>query len=409
MKGAFRAGRADTQPRGSRSPRRARPVPRARSTCCGPERRGAAGGTDGAGRPAGDSAHGGAGSGEAGAHLLLPAGHVRGLLGVEGVRDAPRDEHVELQPEPLLPLLSLQALLLLPALAQHRRAGAGCPCRPGLPAPRVPGRLRQRARRAAARRHQHVPPLLFQQLIGLLLAGGRVQHRARRARPAAGHGARRGAARTFPDTSSLHTDCFRPAAAAGRERRGGEQRRGLGRGVEPGLPWELLRAAPGGGRGGTRAGLTSPPAPASAATRECPGRSRAGCAGTAVRPRLPPQPSARHGSAGSAALLPATGAAAGPGASQRCSARALPALAAAGALLLPRVPAGVRSAAASRQPARTHGGTPCCTGRADAVLADHPEPRWYPLLSVGAGMRGISNGPRKGSRRSRAFLRWRVG
>lgn len=174
----------------------------------------------------------GQGSGEAGAHLLLPAGHVRGLLGVEGVRDAPRDEHVELQPEPLLPLLSLQALLLLPALAQHRRAGAGagCPGRPGLPAPRVPGRRRQRARRAAARSHQHVPPLLFQQLIGLLLAGGRVQHRSRRARPTAGHGARRGAARTFPDTSSLHTDCFRPPAAAGRERRGGEQRRGLGRG-----------------------------------------------------------------------------------------------------------------------------------------------------------------------------------
>lgn len=177
--------------------------------------------------------------------------------------DAPGDEDVELQPEPLLTLLSLQALLLLPALAQHRRAGAGRPRPTGLPAPRLPGRRRQRARRATAcrRQQQQVPPLLFQHLIGLLLAGGRVQHRARRARPAAGRGARRGAALTFPDTSSLHTDCFRPerraAGGSGGAGRGGGVWEGAG--VEPGLPWELLRAAPGGG--GAGAGLTPPPAP----------------------------------------------------------------------------------------------------------------------------------------------------
>ncbi|CAN8210838.1 unnamed protein product [Coccothraustes coccothraustes] len=58
----------------------------------------------------------------------------------------------------------------------------------------------------------------------------------------------------------------------------------------------MLRAAPGGGRGGTGAGLTSSPAPASAAARRCPGPGRTGWAGAALTPQLKTEPGARLGS-----------------------------------------------------------------------------------------------------------------
>ena len=43
--------------------------------------------------------------------LDVPLGHVARLLGVEGVGDAPEDEHVEL--DPLLPVLFLLLLFFL--------------------------------------------------------------------------------------------------------------------------------------------------------------------------------------------------------------------------------------------------------------------------------------------------------
>lgn len=120
-------------------------------------------------------------------HLLLPPGHVCWLLGVKRIGDAPHDEDVKLQPEPLLPLLFLQPLLLFFAFAPQRRAGADGPGRraataalaPGVPASSREG-SRGAVRGAAPAGHpQQVPPLFLEHLLGLFLAGGRVEHGAR--------------------------------------------------------------------------------------------------------------------------------------------------------------------------------------------------------------------------------------
>lgn len=124
-------------------------------------------------------------------YLLLPAGHVGGLLGVEGVGDAAHDEDVELQlPLPLL-LLALQPLqLILLLLAGHRRAGARGPSRsPGAPARLQPSAAATAAAGAGALAgaagreaggggsQRLLAALLLHQLLRLLLAGRRVQHR----------------------------------------------------------------------------------------------------------------------------------------------------------------------------------------------------------------------------------------
>lgn len=145
--------------------------------------------------PAGQSREG-QGRAVHGRYLLLPAGHVGGLLGVEGVGDAAHDEDVELQlllPLLLLPLQPLQLVLLL--LTGHRGAGAGGPRRAaaapaGLQPPGAPtatGAAAAAAARALAGaagreprrggRQRLLAALLLYQLLRLLLAGRRVQHR----------------------------------------------------------------------------------------------------------------------------------------------------------------------------------------------------------------------------------------
>lgn len=121
-------------------------------------------------------------------HLLLPPGHVCGLLGVEGVRDASHHEDVELQADPPLLLLVQLPLGLVSPLTDHRGARApGSDRATAARAPRrvpppFPSRGGQRSLRTAGRR-RHLAALLFQPLVRLLFAGGRVQHGARAAPP----------------------------------------------------------------------------------------------------------------------------------------------------------------------------------------------------------------------------------
>lgn len=119
-------------------------------------------------------------------HLLLPPGHVSGLLGVERVRDAPHHEDVELQADaPLLLLIQLPFGLISP-LAEYRGARAHGSSRSATATttgasrcvpPPFPSRGRRRSL-GAARRHQYLAALLLQPLVRLLLAGRRVEHGA---------------------------------------------------------------------------------------------------------------------------------------------------------------------------------------------------------------------------------------
>lgn len=117
-------------------------------------------------------------------HLLLPPGHVCGLLGVEGVRDASHHEDVELQADPPLLLLIQLPLGFVSPLADHRGARAPGSVRataaraPRRVPPPFPSRGGQRSLRTAGR-HRHLAALLLQPLVRLLFAGRRVQHGAR--------------------------------------------------------------------------------------------------------------------------------------------------------------------------------------------------------------------------------------
>lgn len=116
-------------------------------------------------------------------HLLLPPGHVSGLLGIKRVRDTSHHEDVELQADPPLMLLVQLPFGLLSSLAEHggaRAHGSGRAAAARAPRsvpPPFPSRGRQHSLRAAGR-HQHIAALFFQPLVRLLFAGRRVQHGA---------------------------------------------------------------------------------------------------------------------------------------------------------------------------------------------------------------------------------------
>lgn len=156
-------------------------------------------------------------------HLLLPPGHVGGLLGVEWVRDAPHHEDVQLQADaPLLLLVQLPLGLVSPLAeyggARAHRSGRSATATTTGASRCVPPPFPSRGRRhslGAARRHQHLAALLLQPLVRLLLAGRRVEHGAgwdARARPAIPGASRR--ARLSPRLRGSLGPC---AAAAERK------------------------------------------------------------------------------------------------------------------------------------------------------------------------------------------------
>lgn len=126
-------------------------------------------------------------------HLLLPPGHVGGLLRVERVGYAPQDEHVDLKFNLSLFFLLLDPLALLPlllftcsatvfstfAVGSSRCGGpALLAARPAV-APAFPRRGRSRFPRS----------LLDNFWVGVpagVFAGGRVQHGSGRQKPASG-------------------------------------------------------------------------------------------------------------------------------------------------------------------------------------------------------------------------------
>lgn len=112
-------------------------------------------------------------------YLLLSPGHVRGLLGVEGVCDAAHDKNIQLQllfAVLLVPVELLQVLLLLAG------GGGARACRTGAAAAAA-GRQSARALAGPARGDagtglgcHRLLALLLHYPIGFLLAGRRVQH-----------------------------------------------------------------------------------------------------------------------------------------------------------------------------------------------------------------------------------------
>lgn len=187
------------------------------------------------------------------------------------------------------------------------------------------------------------------------------------------------------------------------------------------MPWELLRAAPGGGGAGTGDGLTPPPAPA-----RC-GAAAAAAAGGGSGPQVAgpgggvaaPAP-ARYGCSvpsGEGSCWPGKPLLPPRSPEHRRAPRPVPAAA------VPAAPCPASPAPAwEKRPRRWLGGsdTPG-RGQGWAVssarhgTARHgsarrrPRARWYPLpIQCGGKRRGISNGPRTRSRGNPAFPRWGV-